>query len=153
MTTFWPPESAPEVPAHPLPDVAFYRLIAEHPSLASYGLTVDFSEEPSARVVPWLRIYTVRYLEMSRPGESTPIASVDVYAATHLDAAEIAGRIAALWPLLRKVEIPGEAYVSGAWVDVEPYRLSEPDPDGSGEVPARYHLEVGLRLHPSTSGA
>lgn len=152
MTLLWPEAESPAVDA-PLADVVLYRVLNEHPALAEFGLTVDLPEQPSARALPWLRTGTVRYLEPSRPGEQTPIGGIDVYADSLLDAAVIAGRIAALWPLLRKVEIPGEGFISGAWVETDPYILAEPDLAGTGETPARYHLEVGLRLHPSPSGA
>ena len=147
MTTTWP-VILPALGDGPLADVVAYRLLSEHPALAEYGLTVDFANDPSTRTTPWLRVQTVRYLEAARPGESTPVISIDVYADTALDAAEIAARIAAVWPLLRKVNMTGEGYVSGAWVEVEPVRLDEPVESSSGETVARYHVEVGLRLHP-----
>lgn len=147
----WPVAEIPTVDA-PLADVVLYRVLNEHPALAEFGLTVDLPEQPSERALPWLRAGVTRYLEPSRPGEQTPIGSIDVYAESLLDAAVIAARIASIWPLLRKVEIPGEGFISGAWVETDPYILPEPDPSGTGEAPARYHLEVGLRLHPSTSG-
>ena len=147
MTVTWPVVAA-TVPDRPLADVMAYRLLSEHPRLASYDLTVDFTSDPSTRTIPWLRVQTVRYLESHRPGESTPVISIDVYGATALASAEIATRIATIWPLLTKVNMTDEGYISGAWVEVEPYRMDEPVEAASAETIARYHLEVGLRLHP-----
>lgn len=141
-------------PGRPLADVVFYRLLTEHPALTGLGLTVDLEHEPSTRTPPWVRVGVVRRLERTRPGEETPIAALDVFDVEHLKAADLAATIARVWPYLKKVRIESEAaFVSGAWVEVEPFRLSEPDDSGTGEGVARFHLEVGIRLHPTPLGA
>lgn len=133
----------------PSPDTVFFVLLRDHPALAPLGLTVELAGAPSARTPPWVRSGVVRYLEAAAPGESTPISGVDVYAADPLAAQDAAATLATVWPYLKKVEIPSEgAYVSGAWVEVEPYLLAEPDETSTGDDLTRYHVELGLRLHP-----
>lgn len=145
-----PPDNAP---GRPVADLIAYWLLKAHPLLTGIG-DIEFADDPSARVSPWVRIGVSHYLEAPRPGESTPIVAVDVYADDALAASDNAELIARVWPYIKKVTIADEhAYVSGAWVEVEPYRLPEPDESSTGAKLARYHLEVGFRLHPDTQGA
>ncbi len=142
-----PPGSALD----PAADVLFYRILKEHPELPDFS--VEFGSEPSRRTPPWVRVAVVRYLEPHSRGESTPIASLDVYAEDGLAAGDIARSISTAWPYLKKVTVPGEGYVSGAWVEVEAYRLDEPADAENASPLARFHLEVGLRIHPEPQGA
>ena len=151
MTIEFPERALPPpgTVVRPAVDPVFFLLLRDHPLLSSYGLTIDFAQDLSTRTPPFLRFGVVRYLEPSVPGESTPICSVDVYAADRLAAGDIARALADAWPYLKKLAIPSEsAYVSGAWVELDPFLLEEPGQASTAEPLSRYHLEVGLRLHP-----
>ena len=151
MIRTWPLVSA-TVPERPVEDVVLYRLLAEHPDLV--GVSVELADEPSARTPPWVRVAVTRHLERPRSGETTPVAALDVFTEDGLSAAELASTITALWPTLSRIQVPGEAFVSGAWVELEPFRLPASDTSAAGADLARFHLEVGLRIHPPlTSGA
>lgn len=139
-------------PRRPLADVVFLSVLAAHPALAAYGLTVEFADEPSAMASPWLRVGVVRRTERTSAGEDTPVASIDVYADDALLADEIAATIARVWPYLRKVRVAdsyADGFISGGWVEVDPVRIPEPVDDAEGTPLSRSHVEVGLRLHPA----
>ena len=151
MTVLFPDNAVPtDYARRPLGDLVVYWVLKEHPALADRNLTLEFGDDPSSRVPPWVRVSLVRYLEPSSPGEQTPIIALDVYDTDALAAGDTAQLIAAVWPYLKKVTVTNEsAYISGAWVEVDPYRLAEPDEASTGDDVARYHLEVGIRLHPT----
>lgn len=93
-------------------------------------------------VLPALRV-TLLPAGTPKDWQWTTTYLVDAWAEDELDAGDLIARVRAAWPGLRGYVLDGGAFVSGAWVEMEPQWAGDRDTDL-----ARYQITVSCHVHP-----